>query len=239
MALLGFELLLRLFLGAFLNLLFVSRRETSEKFIRTGFRIGSGIAVCALSLLCFSGSPQISIWGIHILLPWFGLFLYTYVIRGPWRLLGVLLLVESLGYFGARDGLQGTVGFMGSILLLGAIYTGQFLGHWFLNVPGMNIRELKRIVKILIFALTVRTLTNLWALISYSIFEAAFDSQMLYGMRVLWGLLPLYVLAFMIYRTTIQRSTQSATGIYYAASVMVLVGEAVAIYLKLTLNWIV
>ncbi len=240
MALLGFELLLRLFLGSFLCLFFVSRQETSEKFIRIAFRIGTGIVLSAALLLLASDSPSALGQMLMLFLSWLGLFFYTYLIRGPWRLLSFLLLMGSIGYFSSGVGILGAVGFAASLLFLGSVYMGQFLGHWFLNVPGMNIRELRRIVKILIYGLGLLTLVNLCSLGFYRILsESTFDSQLLYGMRAMWGLLPLYVLTYMIYRTTQMRSTQSTTGIYYAACIMALVGEAIAIYLKQTLGWIV
>ncbi len=242
MALVGFELLARLFLGSFFCLLFVSRVETSEKFVKIAFRIGTGIALCAVLLALSMGNLAAHTQSIFsVVAAWVGLTLYVYFLPGPWRAIGALLLISSMIVLGWRDGgFLGFIEFSGSVLLLGSIYMGQFLGHWFLNVPGMNIRELVRIVKILLFSLFLRTFTNLWTLLMGGVLaEASGDAWLLYGIRAIWGLIPLYVLAYMIYRTTMLRSTQSATGIYYAASVMVLVGEAMAIYLKMNLNWLV
>jgi hypothetical protein len=241
MALVGFELLVRLFLGSFFCLLFVSRVETSEKFVKIAFRIGTGFVLSAV-LLAFSIGRDGPLWPATLLASaWLGFFFYVHFLRGPWRAIGALLLLLAIGGLGFRDrGFLSFVEFFGSSLLLGSIYMGQFLGHWFLNVPGMNIREMVRIVKILLFALGLRTFTNLWTLLfAGALSGASGDALLLYGIRAVWGLIPLYVLAYMIYKTTVIRSTQSATGIYYAASVMVLVGETMAIYLKMNLNWLV
>jgi len=275
MALLGFELLMRLFFGFFLCLLFVSRVETSERFIKIAFRIVTGVVICAVLLKMSAGLgtsasykkytfPEtlhfLSWNGFRYFAPWLlnfvkhyreeiafcmafgGFYLYCYVLHGIWRAVGALSIFAAIAICWTRIGLLEGLSFFGSLLLLGSTYMGQFLGHWYLNVPGMHIRELNRVVNILIFALTVRTFTNLWSLITGDVvyeFSNGLDFLFIYSIRMFWGLVPMYVLARMIYRTTVIRSTQSATGIYYAACVMVLVGEAIAVYIKMTWNVLV
>ena len=51
-------------------------------------------------------------------------------------------------------------------------------------------------------------------------------------MRLIWGIVAPWVLALMVRDTVSRRATQAATGILYAACVMVLVGEAVALYIR-------
>lgn len=58
-----------------------------------------------------------------------------------------------------------------------------------------------------------------------------FFGQLIFVSRLLWGLIAPLVLAFLVYRCAVTRSTQSATGILYAMCVMVLIGEGSALYL--------
>jgi hypothetical protein len=173
----------------------------------------------------------------------------------------------------ASTGVQGVFHFLSSGLLLGGFFGGQFLGHWFLNVPGMHIRELGRLMTFLFVGLTAKTLEALWAIVlrlqiasapvidpmgrplgedatntdfllklnpSNSLFSLEGDlwlklgsyGLILVSMRLIWGIIAPWVLALMVRDSVSRRATQSATGILYAACVMVLVGEAVALYIR-------
>jgi hypothetical protein len=50
-------------------------------------------------------------------------------------------------------------------------------------------------------------------------------------MRYLWGILGALFLSFLVWKTLLIRSTQSATGILYVIVVACLVGEILSIYL--------
>jgi hypothetical protein len=53
------------------------------------------------------------------------------------------------------------VHFVLSAGVLGGAFMGQFLGHWYLNVPGMNIYELKKVSRLFILALSLKIIENL------------------------------------------------------------------------------
>ena len=59
----------------------------------------------------------------------------------------------------------------------------------------------------------------------------------LFASRVLWGLIAPLLLTWMAKKTVDMRSTQSATGIFYANSVLMLLGELCALYLEKELIW--
>ena len=278
MALLAFELLLRLLWGSALGLVFVRRTESSEKFVKIAARISWGLGVCAALMLGVSDGAQPQAWaalGIFLV----GFQLYTSLIF-PWtRLVGVLFVLIAPFVWLWGQTLPHMLNFVASSLLLGGFFAGQFLGHWFLNVPGMHIRELKRVMTYLFVGLTLKTLeivafaiwhsqglgdtvqidamgrplgvdvSNTDFLLqlnpSNSLFALEGDIFMglgtyglvLVSMRLMWGILAPWILALMVHQTVKTRSTQSATGILYAACVMVLVGEATAIHLRNVLKF--
>jgi hypothetical protein len=278
MALLAFELLFRLLWGSALGLVFVRRTESSEKFVKIAARISWGLGLCAACLLWISegasGSAALAL-GLFVV----GFQLYTSLIL-PWtRLLGVVCVLLSPFVWLGGESWYYILNFVFSGLLLGGFFVGQFLGHWFLNVPGMHIRELKRVMSFLFVGIALKSIEILVFMIwkttqlnpaigldamgrplaqdisntdfllklnpSNSLFALEGDlflglgtyGVILLSMRLLWGILAPWVLALMVNQTVKTRSTQSATGILYAACVMVLVGEATALYLRNVLKF--
>jgi hypothetical protein len=275
MATLGFELLFRLLWGFALSVVFVRRTESSEKFVKIAARFVWGLATAALLLGVFSDFEWRVLGSMIAAATGFELYARVYARWG--RLLGfALLMAAPFAAFGGT-GVQGVLHFLSSGLLLGGFFGGQFLGHWFLNVPGMHIRELGRLMTFLFIGLTAKTLEALWAIVlrlqmasapvidpmgrplgedatntdfllklnpSNSLFSLEGDlwlklgsyGLILVSMRLIWGVIAPWVLALMVRDSVSRRATQSATGILYAACVMVLVGEAVALYIRDVLN---
>lgn len=283
MALLGFELLFRLTWGLLLSVIFVRRTESSEKFVKIASRFSWGLGGAAAFFLWVSHgthgelaetaafqASQMWNWGALLALC-LGFQAYTSILAVWGRVLGFVLVLLSpvlLNWGMGAESLRFTVT---SGLVLGGFFGGQFLGHWYLNVPGMHIVELKRLVNFLFAGMILKTLEMFYVLGSRWSNEApkidamgqplgedisntefllqlnpsqtlfALEGDMLFGlgsygavllsMRILWGLVAPWVLALMIAKTVSSRSTQSATGILYAACVMVLVAEATALYL--------
>jgi hypothetical protein len=271
MATLGFELLFRLLWGFALSVVFVRRTESSEKFVKIAARFVWGLAAAALALGGFSDHSWQVLGAMIATAAGFELYARVYARWG--RLLGFALLVAAPFVAFASTGVQGVFHFLSSGLLLGGFFGGQFLGHWFLNVPGMHIRELGRLMTFLFIGLTAKTLEALWAIVlrlqiasapvidpmgrplgedatntdfllklnpSNSLFSLEGDlwlklgsyGLILVSMRLIWGIIAPWVLALMVRDSVSRRATQSATGILYAACVMVLVGEAVALYIR-------
>lgn len=270
MALLAFELLLRLSWGLLLAVIFVRRTESSEKFVKIAARFAWGLGLTCLVLLYFSEGGLALMPGLSLGVLVIGFQLYTSVVATWGRLVGFVLVLACpvLLHWGEWDSLRF---FLTSGLLMGGFFGGQFLGHWYLNVPGMHIVELKRIVNFLFAGLILKTLEGAYVLMSRSglsgnridqmgreigvdFNEADFLAQLnpdqtlfalegdwflglgsygvlLLSMRFLWGIFAAWILAVLIAKTVRMRSTQSATGILYAACVMVLVAEATALYL--------
>lgn len=84
---------------------------------------------------------------------------------------------------------------------------------------------------------TVGSLSTTLGVRGESYFGLGLFGLIILAARVLWGLIAPLILSIMIKKTVDQRSTQSATGILYALSVMLIVGEGAALYLNQILGW--
>lgn len=112
-------------------------------------------------------------------------------------------------------------------LTLGASLGAMLLGHHYLTAPTMSIEPLKRWIRLAGLGLCVRALLAvvgpwIWPEATST---ATFDSQLLPMMRWGMGLAAPGVALALAWGTARIRSTQSATGILYAALALVLVGE--------------
>jgi hypothetical protein len=281
MGLLAFELSFRFLWGTLLiTMLFVSRQETSERFIRIAAYIASGVAAfMAIFLVRLEENLGQTSLSLALLLGSY--FVYAFPKRRWGRLVALLLLLCSpLLYLTASTAplLPRLLNFVSSSLVFGSVFAALNLGHWYLNVPGMNIRELRNVVNSIFIALLLKSTEICWTLFisldparsqlidpmgrplgtdlnsstalydlspSRSLFEIQGDYTMglgLFGvllltMRILWGIVAPLILGYMVKKTVESRSTQSATGILYAMSVMIIVGEACALFLSGRLGW--
>lgn len=276
MAQLAFELILRFLFGTTLALMFVRRQESSERFLRVAFWIALGTGACAL-LLLWALPLERSRFALTLAMLLSGFSLYALRAERWARIAGFVCILSSAFVFLRGLPAYHVTNFLLSAAVLGTVFAGQFLGHWFLNVPGMHIQELKRLTIGLWAAFGLRIIElglGMNALIERQArtlvdtmgrpigFDASFGDNLenlslglelfsftgggflglgsfghlLVATRVLWGVLAPLVLSYMIHRTVALRATQSATGIYYALSVMVLVGEAVSLFLTVNLG---
>ena len=278
MAALGFELVFRFIWGWTLCLFLVDRRETSERFLKVSFWVVAGIALFD-GLMAESATRAAKLFSIAVLVV--GHALYAFFPGRVFRIAGFIAIVAAPAAILRARGLGEMFNFLTASFLIGAIFMGQFLGHWYLNVPGMNIRELRKVVWAAIVAIGLKIAENLYTLfiqvgISPRLFatddmgrplgidlstnhglESINPTESLFGMtgdgpfglgfygqlilltRVLWGLLAPVLLIWMIKKTVDIRSTQSATGIFYALCVMILIGEGAALYLMKSLGWLI
>ncbi|MBK24035.1 MAG: hypothetical protein CME70_08550 [Halobacteriovorax sp.] len=129
--------------------------------------------------------------------------------------------------------------FMSSMGLLGIITYAMVLGHYYLVVPKLTVRPLQ-IANII-----------LWVIISIKIAQAGifvFDNLDFYEagtmkgagysfnwlmllMRAGWGYLVIGVMSIFNWKLLKLRSTQSATGMLYAMTFFVIIGELCAQYM--------
>jgi hypothetical protein len=123
-------------------------------------------------------------------------------------------------------------------LLLGSVAMGMLVGHWYLNVPGLDIRHFRRMTRFLALCLALRILVGLASIATATPIAAAGEvsawraagirEAFFFWQRVEIGLAAPAVLAFMADRTVRIHSTQSATGLLYVTVVFVLIGEMIS-----------
>ncbi len=130
-----------------------------------------------------------------------------------------------------------------SAVLLGAAFAAMVLGHWYLVVLDLPIVALRRLTVLLAAGLAARALMVSVALFAVAgAWDAAaavaagrWDNDGLFiWMRLLFGIVgPLSLIGF-VWKTVEIRSTQSATGILYVQLFLVMSGELLATYLRVS-----
>ena len=137
----------------------------------------------------------------------------------------------------------------GSMLVLGLVTGAMILGHWYLVTPDLPVVHLGRLTraalvatyaKLLLLAITGAVFSDRFAAGGHALAaliglgdanSASFHAQLDFlwvVARVLIGLIGTAVLCHMTLATVKLKATQPATGILYAATVMVLMGELFA-----------
>ena len=135
---------------------------------------------------------------------------------------------------------------LAAALLLGAVSLSMLLGHWYLVIPGLPMRHLRRMTGFLAICIAVRlglgaaslaSSEPVEALGSVTVWQVAGSiAAFFFWQRVGIGLVIPAVLAFLVARTVRISSTQSATGLLYVTMIFVLIGELISRYLFLTLG---
>jgi hypothetical protein len=127
-----------------------------------------------------------------------------------------------------------------SALLLGSVTLAMMLGHWYLVTPKLSIEPLKRYSAsyiLLTLWMALQIVLGYFFTRSQGVGEGLppwFQEQMIFILfRSVWGLLAPLGMAYWIWETVKMKSTQSATGILYAAMVCTLLGEGMGLYLTL------
>jgi hypothetical protein len=143
-------------------------------------------------------------------------------------------LVESPSFASPANSLAAAV-------LLGSVAVAMLLGHWYLVIPGLDIRHLMRLTRLFAASVAIRAIVAVAGIAASSPAPASFETSVwrLVGLRhgfFFWqrvgiGLVAPAVLAILVERTVRIRSTQSATGLLYVAVVFVLIGELVSRFL--------
>jgi len=118
---------------------------------------------------------------------------------------------------------------------------GMLVGHWYLNVPGLDIKHLRKMTWFLAGALALRILLGVTSIATSVPLQSAGEispwrvagirEAFFFWQRVGIGLLAPAVLAILVDRTVRIRSTQSATGLLYVMVFFVLIGEMISRFL--------
>ena len=123
-----------------------------------------------------------------------------------------------------------TFGSVASAIAIGGTLGAMLLGHSYLTAHGLSFDPLKRMALLLFAIMIARTLFVL---------PVFFEDGLVMGdwifltMRATFGLMLPLVFGWMAYRCVAIESNQSATGILYAMTALVFMGELTAVYLFL------
>jgi hypothetical protein len=149
---------------------------------------------------------------------------------------GILALGASAlavtGGSGALAGILAVAGSLVSAVALGAVTTGMLIGHWYLIDPGMEIDPFRRCFRFFLGALwsemlVLSVIVGALAIADPEVFR---DHALLVGLRVALGPLAALAIAAMIGRVLAIPQTMAATGLFYIATLAVLVGEFLGRY---------
>lgn len=119
---------------------------------------------------------------------------------------------------------------------LGGTVTAMLLGHWYLTAPTMSITPLSRLTQILGISLVIRCAVSILA---WNMGSPALNGSLLwtwFALRWLAGILAPLVLCGMTLRILRYRNTQAATGVLFAAVILVFIGEMSATLLSQELS---
>lgn len=128
--------------------------------------------------------------------------------------------------------------FLSSTLLLGSVTFSMILGHWYLVTPKLSEKLLLKGVHIMIGILVLKViLTTVMIGMDWQLFQSGAEGAMGYmfnwimlSMRVGWGYLVVAGMSYFTWRLVRMRSIQSATGVLYAMTFFVFIGELISSY---------
>lgn len=235
------QFIFRLSLGVAAAMGLTSPRWVNAGFFRVHLWVVMGINTLA-ALISWSRprdwSPRLLVTALSVTLAVFAYlgavaWLYEQRKLGRAALWGVagLSLIAAAGTANMTWGMPLLATFMlldivTSGLLLGAIITAMFLGHWYLNHPGMELAPLRRLVLLMAAAIVLRAIV---AGIGLGLETSGAEKAVAWWLMVLlrWGagLVLTLALAWLTWQTLKIPNTQSATGILYAAVILAFIGE--------------
>lgn len=157
--------------------------------------------------------------------------------------LGVVGLIGRLPVVGSATSsgfLLSAASELSSAWLFGGATTAMLLGHWYLTATGMSLDPLIRLTQLLLVAAVLRGVLAVVGIVTLPESAASVTA----GVHGIWLLLrwaagiagPL-ILALMTRRILRYRNTQSATGVLFAAVILVFIGETTAALLFRDFQW--
>ena len=124
-------------------------------------------------------------------------------------------------------------------VVAGSVGLAMVLGHWYLTVPNLHVRYLRRLNWVTVGAMLVSLLLLGATLLTFGDSLSAGGRSLAgptglfhLGTRTLVGLVLPLVFAWMAASSLRYENTRSATGILYASTVLVLIGTAVSVSLQ-------
>jgi len=228
----------------------VKLQEVGQGFYRFfGFTcVGLQTLAVGLAILMgssFSAGLRDAAWALGLSLFFTLSFTIALKIRVKWFLWGCfsLAVVSGLAVVGFFPWTQAPhpiftgIHVVSSALVMGAVILAMMLGHWYLVTPKLSISPLKRYSAsyiLLTVLMALQIALSWWLYTGPGVEGDALRREMIFILfRTSWGLLAPLGMAYWIWTTVKMKSTQSATGILYAAMICTMMGEAMGLYLTL------
>jgi hypothetical protein len=121
--------------------------------------------------------------------------------------------------------------------LIGGAFATMLLGHWYLTAPMMKLRPLEILNRCLGAAAVTRGVIAAIAIVQLADFSPGQTQVIWLTMRWVCGILA-PIAAMVLVRSILRfRNTQSATGVLFAAVILVFIGETTAAVLSRDLRW--
>ena len=114
-------------------------------------------------------------------------------------------------------------------LVVGSVMTAMLLGHWYLNTPTMNLIPLRKLLWLCVIATVLRALlSGSGTALTLLQTDVTNTWWIFVSLRWISGIIGSLGLIYMTFLTLRVPNTQSATGILYAATIVVFIGELTA-----------
>ena len=266
----------QLAVGGFVLLLLVPKRLVGANFYRlmgSIYSLVSGLSRCAdlalhrqpvtfLNFFGFWQNPEsvlvisfVLILLIYTLSWWFKVPLLTRFLFFGGVICGATWIVLSAQRYSEIVQLPGEMfllplQFLAAAVLLGAVHSGMWFGHWYLVTPDLPVIYLKRFNSVLLY-----TLSGMGLLLCLNIFfrQQSTDVvpfnlfyQIIFSMRLLIGIAGTLLLYFITWDCLRPKSvardvlgaTRAATGFLFIAIITVFLGEFCSRFLLLEMRFI-
>jgi hypothetical protein len=121
---------------------------------------------------------------------------------------------------------------LSSSTVLGATLTGMLLGHWYLTTPTMSIGPLSWFTRTLAIAGLLRLVMSGIAFGRFGFASHDIVHLLWLIMRIVGGILIPFATSIAVAKILKYRNTQAATGVLFAALILVFMGEMAAALLE-------
>lgn len=236
--------LLSLSLGVGFFSFLAKTQETGAGFLKiiSGLCGASSLLALILHLTYGSYLDQLSV------LYYFSLLSYLLIYLGHrdqksvlmWALYGVHnIALITLLFIMNNENLQEFFFAFSSIMFLGSVTYAMVMGHWYLVTPRLSEKPLKVALYFMWIFMAIKMVWTGFGYVGSVDFFIngtvsgggyAFNWMMLL-MRAGWGYIVLGIMSYYAYRLVAMRSIQSATGMLYAMTFFVFVGELISNYM--------
>jgi hypothetical protein len=209
-----------------------SSKLTGNGFIKLISNLSIGLLALAIIVNLHSGLVYKIISAIAIVfISFFHRDDKNWVMWGLYGLVVVLLGIHLNSF--SNHNILNAFFLFSSTIFLGIITYAMTLGHWYLVVPKLSEKPLKiaAIITWIILALKLSIMT--FSIINHQEFFSNADAfqSIIVIMRILFGYVVILAMSIFNWKLICLRSIQSSTGILYAMTFFVFIGELISGYL--------